>query len=143
MRHTGIFHLLMGSQFASGDYTVAVVDSDLQACADLTGLLTRAGYHTRTYHSGEALLQAITAAAAPACVIAEVELPGMTGLELITRLRQKNIDTPVVILTRLGDVATAVRAMRDSVADYLTKPYVERDLINRLESALLRQSAAH
>ncbi|MCC7258144.1 MAG: response regulator [Gammaproteobacteria bacterium] len=133
----------MGSQFAPSDYTVLVVDSDPQVCAELTSLLERVGYHTRTYHSGEALLQSITAIPEPACVIAEVELPGMTGLELITRLRQNNILAPILILTRLGDVATAVRAMRDRVADYLTKPYVDRDLVNRLQNALLREAQAH
>ena len=133
----------MSGLFAPSDYTVLVVDSDPQVCADLTALLARAGYHTRTYHSGEALLKAIGACPAQACVISEVELPGMTGLELISRLRKEHIDTPVVILTRLSDVATAVRAMRDSVADYLTKPYVERDLINRLQLALSKQAALH
>jgi FixJ family two-component response regulator len=50
--------------------------------------------------------------------------------------------TPVVVLTRLSDVATAVRAIRDSVSDYLLKPYVERDLINRVQKALLKQHEA-
>jgi len=133
----------MASPFAPSDYTVLVVDSDPKVCADLTALLERTGYHTRTYDSGESLLRAIGGCPSPVCVIAEVELPGMTGLELIARLRHKNIDAPVVILTRLSDVATAVRAMRDSVADYLTKPYVERDLIRRLQNALTRPATMH
>lgn len=134
----------MGSQFAPGDYTILIVDSDLRVSAELAALLERAGYQTRIYDSGEALMQAISAYPANVCVIAEVELPGMTGLELISRLRQANIGAPVVILTRLSDVATAVRAMRDSVSDYLVKPYVERDLINRLRTALTRpQAPAH
>ena len=134
----------MASQFAASDYTVLVVDSDRQVCAELTALLERAGYRTRTFHSGEALLQAIPAYPAKVCVIAEVELPGMTGIELISRLRKENIQAPVVILTRFSDVATAVRAMRDSVSDYLVKPYVERDLINRLRTALTKpQATAH
>lgn len=133
----------MASMFAPSDYTVFVVDSDPEVCADLTALLQRAGYRTRTFHSAEELLGSIAAGTPHACVIAEVELPGMTGLELIARLRQDNVDAPVVILTRLSDVPTAVRAMRDSVADYLTKPYVERDLIQRLRNALTRQAAMH
>ncbi len=132
----------MGSPFTPSNYTVLVVDSDPQVCADLTALLERVGYHTRTYGSGEALLQSIKAIPEPACVIAEVELPGMTGLELVSRLRQNNVAAPIMILTRLGDVAVAVRAMRDRVADYLTKPYVERDLVMRLQNALLRGAEA-
>lgn len=126
----------MGTQFAASDYTVLVVDSDPRVCADLTALLERAGYQTRIFHSGEALLQSIAACPQTVCVISEVELPGMTGLELVANLRQRKFDAPVLILTRLSDVPTAVRAMRDNVSDYLVKPYVERDLINRLRAAL-------
>ncbi len=129
----------MGTQFLPSDYTVLVVDSDPRDSADLKALLERTGYQTRTYHSGEALLREIPACGENCAVIAEVELPGMTGLELISRLRQDNILAPAVILTKLGDVPTAVRAMRADVSDYLTKPYVERDLIERLRSALLRE----
>lgn len=132
----------MASPFATSDYTILIVDSDQKVCAELAALLGRAGYATRTFHSGEELLQSVDAATTRICVIAEVELPGMTGLELISRLRQQNIDAPVVVLTRLADVPTAVRAMRDSVADYLVKPYVERDLINRLRTVLLKRRAS-
>jgi FixJ family two-component response regulator len=130
-----------GRQFTPGDYTVLVVDSDRRVCADLTALLERIGYRTQAFHSGEALLQAVATYPGNVCVISEVELPGMSGLELISRLRQARIGAPVVILTRLGDVATAVRAMRDNVSDYLVKPYVERDLIDRLRTALTRDQA--
>lgn len=134
----------MALPFATSDYTILIVDSDQTVCAELAALLERAGYATRTFHSGEELMQSIGEGAARICVIAEVELPGMTGLELISRLRRENIDAPVVVLTRLADVPTAVRAMRDSVADYLVKPYVERDLVNRLRTVLLkRQSPLH
>ncbi|MCC7329399.1 MAG: response regulator [Gammaproteobacteria bacterium] len=131
----------MDPRFLPSDYTVLVVDGDPRDSADLKALLERAGYRARTFRSGEALLEDLPACGENCCLIAEVELPGMTGLELISRLRQDNILAPAVILTRLGDVPTAVRAMRADVADYLTKPYVERDLIDRLRSALLRQRA--
>jgi two-component system response regulator FixJ len=128
----------MVSDFVPGDYTVLVVDSDPQVCRDLTALLSRAGYRARAFRSAEAVLDAIADHPDHVCVISEIELPDMTGLDLIARLRQEGNRTPVVILTRLSDVATAVRAMRDSVSDYLVKPYVERDLVNRLRTALLK-----
>jgi two-component system response regulator FixJ len=127
------------AQFVPGDYTVLVVDSDQQVCRELTALLSRAGYRTRSFNSAESVLQAISEHPDHVCVISEIELPDMTGLDLISRLRQENNAAPVVILTRLSDVATAVRAMRDSVSDYLVKPYVERDLINRLKTALIKR----
>lgn len=130
----------MGSQFAPSRYTVLIVDSDPRIRAELSALLERAGYQTRAYVSAEALLNGIDTLPERSGVIAEIELPGMSGLELATRLREQKIDAPMMILTRLGDVATAVRALRTSVADYLTKPYIERDLINRLETMLTKQS---
>lgn len=129
----------MDTAFLPSSYTVLVVDSDPQDSADLKALLERSGYQTRTYHSGEALLRELPECDRNCCLISEVELPGMTGLELISRLRQDKRFVPALILTRLGDVPTAVRAMRSDVADYLTKPYVERDLIERLRQALLRE----
>lgn len=121
------------------NYTVYVLDSDEQFCQELTALLERAGYRVQAFQSAGDLINAVTAHPENAGVITEMELPGMTGLDLISRFRKENLRVPVMILTRLGDVATAVRAMRARVADYLLKPYVERDLINRLRIALLKQ----
>lgn len=126
-------------QFTPRDYTVLVVDSDPQACRDLMALLARTGYRTRAFHSASALLQAIDEYPDKVCVISEIELPDMTGLALLSRLRERNNRSPVVILTGLSDVATAVRAMRDSVSDYLAKPYDARDLVNRLRTVLVKR----
>lgn len=127
--------------FNAADYTVWIADGDLAAAAALAALLQRAGYATRTFASAEAVLDAADELPARAGLIAEVQLPGMTGLELAARLRQRDVSLPVLILTRLGDVATAVRAMREHVSDYLVKPYVDRDLVTRLRKALLKGGA--
>jgi FixJ family two-component response regulator len=127
--------------FNASDYTVWIADSDQAAAAGLAALLQRAGYRTRTFHSGEAVLEAAEAWPPRSCLIADMELPGITGLELVARLRERHVEVPVLILTRLGDVATAVRAMRERVSDYLVKPYVERDLVARLRNALVRDRA--
>lgn len=133
----------MASEITPDECTVLVVDSDCRVCADLIALLRRAGYRAKAFQSGEEVLDEIGDYPGQLCIITEIKLPGMTGLELISRLRQAKIKAPTVILTGLGDVATAVRAMRDSVADYLVKPYIERDLINRVQSALRRQHDSH
>lgn len=130
--------LPMSSEFNPADYTVLVVEADQRSRADLAAFLARVGYQTRAFASGEALLEMIGECPEKACVLAEIELPGMTALELTARLRERGVQVPVIILTRLSDVATAVKAMRSSVADYLVKPYVERDLVNRLRSVLTR-----
>lgn len=126
-------------QFVPGNYTVYILDSDPELCADLTALLARAGYRAQVFQSAGDLITAVAAQPQNIGVITEMELPGISGLDLITRLRNENLRVPIMILTRLGDVAMAVRAMRARVADYLLKPYVDRDLINRLRVALLRE----
>lgn len=122
-------------QGISKNYTVLLVDSDADSRAAVADSLRRAGFRTRTYSEAEELLDRLDEVARPACVIAELELPGMNGIDLSQQLREQ---LPVIILTADGDVATAVRALRGNVLDYLTKPYVERDLITRLQSALSR-----
>lgn len=120
-------------------YTVLLVDSDARSSAAVAASLRRVGYDIRAYDRAETLLEDIDQVTPPACVIAEFELPGMNGIELSLQLEQR---MPVIILTATGDVATAVRALRGNVADYLVKPYVERDLIMRLQLALRRHAEA-
>ncbi len=115
-----------------------VVESDSRARSEIVTLLGRVGYNIRTYDSAEALLEAVDETTSRACVISEMSLPGMSGLELTHTLRHRNIELPVIILTRHTDVATAVNAMRSSVSDYLMKPFVERDLVNRLRAVIAR-----
>lgn len=120
------------------DYTVLLVDSDAHSRAAVADSLQRAGFRTRGFGQAEDLLRHLDEVPPPACVIAELELPGMNGIDLSQRLREQ---LPVIILTAAGDIATAVRALRGNVLDYLTKPYVERELIARLQAALNRHGA--
>jgi len=124
-------------QEAPQNYTVLLVDSDPQSRAAVAESLHRAGFRTRAYSEAEELLDRLDEIARPACVIAELDLPGMNGIDLSQQLREQ---LPVIILTAAGDVSTAVRALRGNVLDYLTKPYVERDLIARLQAALSRHT---
>ena len=119
---------------------VEIVDGDARVREQVGRLLQRVGYRTRSYAQAEELLQAIDSngTVESACVISELELPGMDGLAMLRDLRQRHLDVPVIILTADANVGTAVAAMRSSVADYLTKPFVERDLLRRLESVLAR-----
>jgi len=118
--------------------TVLLVDNDRLGRAAVAESLRRAGFATRTFDQAEELLAQLDQVTPPACVIAELELPGMNGIDLSQRLREQ---LPVIILTAAGDVASAVQALRGNVLDYLTKPYVERQLICRLRRALDRHQA--
>ncbi len=119
--------------------TVEIVDGDARVRRQVERLLRRVGYRTHGYSQAEELLNAIDSdGMEAACVISELELPGMDGLSLLQDLRKRDLDVPVIILTADANVGTAVVAMRSRVADYLTKPFVERDLLRRLKAALVR-----
>ena len=132
----------MTDGFIPGDYTVVIVDEDAASREQICGLLARVGYRTRGYASAEELLEAVDESFRPACVITELSLPGMDGVDLTRCLRSRDRLMPVIIVTRHSDVAAAVGALRASVSDYLMKPVVERDLINRLRAVLTRHFAA-
>ena len=124
----------------SNELIVLIVDSDEGCRIEIAGLLEGAGYRTATFAAAEDLLDTVEQLPDRACIISEMNLPGMTGLDLSQHLRERDLSFPVIILTRDSDVATAVNAMRSNVADYLVKPVIERDLINRLRAALAQHS---
>jgi two-component system response regulator FixJ len=126
------------SNFAANQFTVLVVDGDSRDRSDIVALLERVGFNIKTYDSAEALLEAVDETTSRACVISEMSLPGMSGLDLTHSLRARHIE--LIILTTHADVATAVNAIRSSVSDYLMKPFVERDLVNRLRAVIARHT---
>jgi len=129
------------SDFSPADHVVFVVDGDTRYGSEISVLLNRIGYGTRIFSTAEDVLANLEESPVPACVISEMSLPGMSGLELTQELRERHIESPVIILTRQSDVATAVNALRSSVADYLIKPFVERDLVDRLRLVITRHHA--
>lgn len=126
----------MSGNNSSCNQNIYVVDNDKRYRDEIRTLLLRIGYRVEVFTSAEDLLDGFDEQFVPACIISENALPGMSGLDLTRALRQRNISSPVIILTRQSDVATAVKALHDSVSDYLVKPFVERDLVNRLRVAI-------
>lgn len=120
---------------SKGRPTVFIVDEEHAHQAEMSALLERVGFHARLFDSAEELLSALEVQS-PACIITELKLPGMSGLDLTRSLRERNDFTPIIIVTREGDVASAVAAFRSSVADFVIRPFVERDLVNRLHAVL-------
>jgi two-component system response regulator FixJ len=103
---------------------VCIVDPDAALAQRLSELLAAAGAQVRVFGSGAALLA--EAAIRPACVISELRLPDMTGIELIGALRARQVQAPVILLAGDGDVAAAVAAMRAGALDFIEKPHVDR-----------------
>lgn len=116
--------------------TIYVVDPDQKLRLELIRLFRRIGFDAIGYSSGEEFLLADRGLSGLGCVISEMKLPGVSGLELLTELRDRSSRLPFIILTDDPDVRCAVTALHNNVSDYLVKPMVERELIKRIKVAL-------
>jgi RNA polymerase sigma factor (sigma-70 family) len=114
---------------------VYVVEDDPSVRDSLSLLLQLRGFSTAAFDSAEAFLQS-DAFERPACVLADVRLPGISGLELQRRLADQHAAMPFVVMTAHGDVATARAALRDGAVDFLEKPIDEQDLMEAITTAL-------
>jgi len=116
--------------------TIYVVDPDVRHRDSVAALMSRLGYRTETFPAAEDLLESLATPALRGCVISEMLLPGISGLELYAALRERRVGLPFIILTGDPDITRAVDALRSKVSDYVVKPVVERDLIARVRDAL-------
>jgi len=122
---------------------IYVVDPDQKLSSELMALFERIGFETVSYSSAEAFLEAEPQPARFGCVVSEMKLPGANGLELLTALRDRNSQLPLIILTGDPDVRHAVTALHNKVSDYLVKPVIERELIKRIKVALGKAKVMH
>lgn len=121
----------------SQDAVIHVVDDDPAVRDSLTFMLTAAALGVRAYESAAALL-ARAAELEAGCVVTDVRMPGMSGLELVRALKERGVNHPVIVLTGHGDVALAVEAMKAGVVDFLEKPFNDETLLEAINTALRR-----
>ena len=114
---------------------VGVIDPDPVAREALRSLLHGVGVDVSTFDSAESYLIAANGRQL-ACLIVDLLLPGMSGLEFLRRLRQSGNDTPVVLLADESDVPTAVAAMREGASDFIEKPYVNVAVLRQVQKLL-------
>ena len=115
--------------------TVHVIDDD-EALRDLlTFLLRTARLDVQSYPSAMAFLEALPEAKL-SCVITDVRMPGMSGIDLLRRLRERKISVPVIVITGHGDIPLAVEAMKIGAIDFLEKPFDDEVLIASVKAAL-------
>ena len=117
--------------------TVFVVDDDISVRESLEGLIRTAGWDARTFDSAEAFL-AFPPAPGPSCLVLDVSLPDLNGLDLQSRIAGDRTETPIIFITGYGDVPMTVRAMKAGAAEFLTKPFGEEELLEAIEAALER-----
>lgn len=111
-----------------------VIDDDPAMRDSLSFLLDTAGLHARTYESAVNFLAA--GEPAPGCIVTDVRMPDMNGLELVRRLKERAVAHPVIMITGHGDVPLAVEAMKAGVVDFLEKPFDDEALLTAIRSAL-------
>ncbi len=120
---------------------VHVIDDDVDVRQSLAFLLSTAGLAVRVHESAVAFLAALPTVQ-DGCIVTDVRMPGMDGLELQRRLRENKIGLPVIVMTGHGDVALAVEAMKAGAVDFIEKPFDDEILLGAIRTALVRHAEA-
>jgi two-component system response regulator FixJ len=120
--------------------TIFVVDDDAAVRDALKLLLRSVGQAVETYGSAQEFLDAYSEDR-PGCLVLDIRMPGMSGLELQQRLNEKHSILPIIFITGHGDVPMAVEAMQAGAVDFIQKPFRDQDLIDRINQALEKDSA--
>src|SRR5579885_654070 len=118
---------------------VHVVDDDEAVRQSLSFLLRSANIKAETYDSATAFLAALPAIKS-GCVVTDVRMPGMSGIELLHHLQERKAGLPVIVITGHGDVPLAVEAMKAGAVDFLEKPFDDDVLLASVRSALSAQA---
>jgi two-component system response regulator FixJ len=119
------------------DVAVHVVDDDVAVRKSLAFLLASEGLPVRLHESASAFLDEVADAEA-GCVVTDVRMPGIDGLELIRRLKERGITLPVIVITGHADVPMAVEAMKEGAIDFLEKPFGDEVFLATVREALSR-----
>ena len=119
------------------DALVAIVDDDPSVRRGLQRLIRSAGWKVETFASAQDFL-ARPLAIAPSCLVLDLQLPGLSGLDLQQRMTDLGLDIPVVFLTGHGNIPASVKAMKAGAIEFLTKPVDEQNLLKAIEEAIER-----
>jgi len=116
---------------------VFVVDDDVTVCVALSRLMRAAGLHVETFGTATELLSADRLKDAD-CVVLDVHLPDLSGLELQAKLTELGLELPIVFITGRGDIPMSVRAMKAGALEFLTKPFDDQQLLDAIEQGVAR-----
>lgn len=117
--------------------TVLVVDDDPDARQSLEFLIRSVGLNIRSYPSAADFLSSADVQS-PGCLVLDLRMPGMSGLELQDRLNEMNVGIPIILLTAYAEVPIAVKAMKAGAVDVIQKPYSQQVLLDRIQQALAK-----
>jgi RNA polymerase sigma factor (sigma-70 family) len=120
---------------------VFIIDDDAGVRAAMQRLLKSVGLRAETFAAAQEFLQR-TPPDGPSCLILDVRLPGISGLELQRKLLDAGIHIPIIFITAHGDIPMSVKAMKSGAVEFLTKPFRDQDLLDAIHQALERDRAA-
>ena len=122
--------------------TVFLIDDDDSVRRALTRLIQSAGHQVRPFASAREFLDNGPYEGGPACLVLDVRMPGLSGLDLQTELLAAKTSHPVIFITGYGDVPTSVKAMKAGAVDFIPKPVRDEDLLRSIEQAMTRDARA-
>jgi len=125
---------------AAPDQKIYIIDDDEALRDSLVWLLESSGYRVAAFESAEIFLDAYNAAMT-GCLVLDVRMPGMSGLELFEELRARHCTLPVIFITGHGDVPMAVSAVKKGAVDFIEKPFGDRDMLGLIEQCLAAELA--
>ena len=117
--------------------TVFVIDDDVEVRASIQGLLKAAGLRSESFGTAEEFLNR-KEPGGPGCLVLDVSLPGVSGLELQGELADAGVRIPIIFITGHGDIPMTVKAMKTGAVEFLTKPFDDQDLLNAIHQAFDR-----
>jgi FixJ family two-component response regulator len=116
---------------------VYVIDDDASVREALDSLIRSVGFGVQTFATGAEFLKS-TLPNTPGCLVLDVRLPGLSGLDLQSELVQANVYLPIIFITGHGDIPMSVRAMKAGAVEFLTKPFRDQDLLDSIQQAIER-----
>jgi len=125
----------------NADAVVIIIDDDASMCEAIMTLIETVGLNGHMYASGQEFLQHAPPDG-PSCLVLDVRLPGLSGLNLQRELARRGMDIPIIFITGHGDIPMSVQAMKAGAVEFLTKPFRDQDLLDAIAQALERDRAA-
>ncbi|MEM1444578.1 MAG: response regulator [Planctomycetota bacterium] len=115
---------------------VYVVDDDADVRDSLCWLIESVGKDVEAFETADAFLARTQSGALAGCVVADLRLPGISGLEMVEQLAERGVALPVIMITGHGDVSAAVRAFKNGCIDFIEKPFADKTLLERIDRAI-------
>jgi FixJ family two-component response regulator len=120
---------------------VFIIDDDASVRASIQGLLKSVGLRSEAFASPQDFLRS-TRVDGPSCLVLDVRLPGVSGLDFQQKLTETGVQIPIVFITGYGDIPMSVKAMKSGAVEFLTKPFRDQDLLDAIQQALERDRVA-